>query len=278
LIHAVLAGSAQFLFSVLGAHLGFTFSQGFIDYALYYGMDTRPWLVLVFGPVYALIYYGVFRFVIERLDLMTPGREREEAAAVGAAAEGPDNFARELVLGFGGRRNIKSLDACITRLRVELYDVSKARPDRLKALGAAGVMNVGHSLQAVFGTRSENLKSDMEEYLKTPAVEDDAASPSVSAVVETVATAQIVAARDPAAAAKATGYIDALGGRENIEQVAACAVTRLRVTVRNANVVDEEALAAAGAQGLMRVGDSAMHVIVGPHADEYAAAMRSQLV
>jgi PTS system glucose-specific IIC component len=162
---------------------------------------------------------------------------------------------------------------------VELYDVSKARPDRLKALGAAGVMNVGHSLQAVFGTRSENLKSDMEEYLKTPpAVEDDAASPSVSAVVETVATAQIVAARDPAAAAKATGYIDALGGRENIEQVAACAVTRLRVIVRNANAVDEAALAAAGAQGMMRVGDSAMHVIVGPHADDYAAAMRSQLV
>lgn len=279
LIHAMLAGSAQFLFSMLGAHLGFTFSQGFIDYALYYGMDTRPWLVLVFGPVYALIYYGVFRFVIERLDLMTPGREREEAAAVTAAAGGPDNFARELVLGFGGRRNIKSLDACITRLRVELHDVSKASPDRLRALGAAGVMNVGRSLQAVFGTRSENLKTDMEAYLKTPAaVEDDAASPAVSAVVQTVAAAELVAARDPAAAAKATGYIDALGGRENIEQVAACAVTRLRVTVRNANAVDEEALAAAGAQGLMHVGDSAMHVIVGPHADEYAAAMRSQLV
>src|SRR3989449_7455515 len=162
-------------------------------------MAPRPWLVLVFGPVYALIYYGVFRFVIERLDLMTRGREREEAAAVTAAAGGPDNFARELVLGFGGRRNIKSLDACITRLRVELHDVSKASPDRLKALGAAGVMNVGHSLQAVFGTRSENLKTDMEAYLKTPAaVEDDAASPAVSAGGPTREGPQTRAPRRPA--------------------------------------------------------------------------------
>ena len=53
LVHALLAGSAQLLFNVLGAHLGFTFSQGFIDYVLYYGLDTRPWLVLVVGPVYA---------------------------------------------------------------------------------------------------------------------------------------------------------------------------------------------------------------------------------
>ena len=84
-------------------------------------------------------------------------------------------------------------------------------------------------------------------------------------------------ARDPGAAAKATGYINALGGRQNIQRVAACAVTRLRVDLRNAKAVDEEALAAAGALGVMRVG-SAVHVIVGPHAAEYAEAMQSQLV
>jgi PTS system glucose-specific IIC component len=278
LIHAVLAGSAQLLFSMLGAHLGFTFSQGFIDYALYYGMDTRPWLVLVFGPVYALIYYGVFGLVIERLDLMTPGREREEAAAATSAVAGSESFARELVFAFGGRRNIKSLDACITRLRVELHDVAKASPGRLKALGAAGVMNVGHGLQAVFGTRSENLKTDMEVYLKTDtAADDEAQLPTEAAAVESVVAPERVAAPDPGAAAKATGYINALGGRGNIQRVAACAVTRLRLELRNANAVDEEALAAAGALGMMRVGDSAVHVIVGPHAAEYAAAMQSQL-
>ena len=59
-----------------------------------------------------------------------------------------------------------SLDACITRLRVKLADVTKASPDSLKALGAAGVVVVGDGMQAIFGTRSENLKTEMEEYLK----------------------------------------------------------------------------------------------------------------
>jgi PTS system glucose-specific IIC component len=278
LVHALLAGTAQLLFNVLGAHLGFTFSQGFIDYVLYYGLDTRPWLVLVVGPVYALVYYGVFRFCIERLNLMTPGREREDAAAAAGAMASGDSLARQLVAAFGGRRNIKSLDACITRLRVELHDVAKASPARLKTLGAAGVMNVGKNLQAVFGTRSENLKSDMEAYLRTAGAEpdEDVAAPA-SAATPAIAVADDSIARDPAAAAKARGYIDALGGRQNIQTVTSCAVTRLRVTVRNAKAVDEQALAAAGAHGVMHVPGPALHVIVGPHAAEYAEAMQSHL-
>jgi PTS system glucose-specific IIC component len=283
LVHALMAGSAQLLFNILGAHLGFTFSQGFIDYVLYYSLDTKPWLVLVVGPVYALLYYGVFRFFIERLDLVTPGREREDASAAdiaGVAAAGGDPFSRQLVLAFGGRRNIKSLDACITRLRVELHDVSKASPARLKALGAAGVMNVGHGIQAVFGTRSENLKTDMEAYLKTAGPEADADEGAPSPAPPgplAAAVADVPRAPDPNAPAKARGYIDALGGRRNIQEVAAVAVTRLRVTVRDEDAVSEEALAAAGAAGFMRVPGSAVHVIVGPRAAEYAAAMKSQL-
>jgi len=276
LVHALLAGSAQLLFNVLGAHLGFTFSQGFIDYVLYYGLDTRPWLVLVVGPLYALIYYGVFRFFIERLNLMTPGREREDAASTAAAAGvgSGDSLARQLVAAFGGRGNIKSLDACITRLRVELHDVAKASPARLKALGAAGVMNVGKNLQAVFGTRSENLKSDMEAYLKTAGSgqDDEAIAPSAGAAPPEAATDAAIA-RDPAAAEKARGYVAALGGRGNIDTVTACGVTRLRVTVRDGAAVDETALAAAGASGVMHVAGPALHVIVGPHAAEYAEAI-----
>ena len=278
LVHALLAGLAQLLFNVLGAHLGFTFSQGFIDYVLYYGLDTRPWLVLVVGPAYALVYYGVFRFFIERLDLMTPGGEREDAAAATGAMASGDNLARQLVAAFGGRGNIKSLDACITRLRVELHDVAKASPARLKTLGAAGVMNVGKNLQAVFGTRSENLKSDMEAYLKTAGAEADADVAPASAAAPAIAVADESIARDPAAAAKAHGYIDALGGRQNIQAVTSCAVTRLRVTVRSAEAVDERALAAAGAHGVMHVPGPALHVIVGPHAAEYAQAIQSWLM
>ena len=58
-------------------------------------------------------------------------------------------------------------------LRVTLADVTKASPDSLKALGAAGVVVVGDGMQAIFGTRSENLKTEMQEYLKTAGPEAD---------------------------------------------------------------------------------------------------------
>src|SRR4029079_8571018 len=98
---------------------------------------------------------------------MTPGRESEADAETvqGARAASGDEFALQLVRAFGGRSNIDSLDACITRLRVKRKDITKASPEKLKALGATGVVVMGDGMQAIFGTRSENLKTEMEEYL-----------------------------------------------------------------------------------------------------------------
>ena len=92
-----------------------------------------------------------------------------------------------------------------------------------------------------------------------------------------MAIPEAVIARDSAAATKARRLFDALGGRENIQGVTACAVTRLRVAVRNANAVDGKALTAAGASGVMHVAGPALHVIVGPHAAEYAGEMQPLL-
>lgn len=105
---------------------------------------------------------------IARFNLKTPGREAEtEALATAGDTGATGEMAHDLVLAFGGRANIKSLDACITRLRVDLHDIKKASPEQLKGLGAAGVLVVGSGLQAIFGTRSENLKTDMEMYLQS---------------------------------------------------------------------------------------------------------------
>ena len=122
------------------------------------------------------MYYGLFRSVIRRFDLKTPGREVEADADAAGAAAAPaaGGLAGELVAAFGGRANIQSLDACITRLRVQLVDPERANPDRLKALGATGVVKFSNNLQAIFGTRSENLKSDMEAYLRATGSEPGA--------------------------------------------------------------------------------------------------------
>ena len=68
---------------------------------------------------------------------------------------------------FGGQENITNLDACITRLRVSVKSIEAVDQDRLKALGAAGVVVAGSGVQAIFGTKSDNLKTDMDQYLQT---------------------------------------------------------------------------------------------------------------
>jgi PTS system glucose-specific IIC component len=169
-----------------------------------------------------------------------------------------------------------SLDACITRLRVKLADVTKASPDRLKALGAAGVVVVGDGVQAIFGTRSENLKTEMEEYLKDAGPEADEVEGT--SPVETPPPAGLQPRlRDPDAPRKASAYIAALGGRANIVRVDACAETRLRLMVRDPHEVQEAALRAEGVAALVKLDGEILHLLVGLNADQYAAEMRAQL-
>jgi len=268
-LHALLAGFSQVLFSALGAKLGFTFSQGCIDYVLYYAKDTKPWLVLLAGPVYACVYYAVFRWGIDAFDLKTPGREEAaEAVAEGAVSD----HARRLVLAFGGRSNIKSLDACITRLRVSVDDASKVSEAVLKSLGAAGVVVAGSGVQAVFGTRSENLKTEMDIYLRGAGPEADLAGEACEGAA--AAKDEPQRPRDPNAAAAAERLLSALGGADRVKKVEECAYTRLRVELEDGASIDEAALSAAGAYGVMRLPGGAVHVLVGPAADQIAAQMR----
>lgn len=277
LIHAVLAGIAYFLCVALGIKHGMTFSHGFIDFVLLFPKSTHGLWLLIIGPIWALVYYGTFRWVIVKLNLKTPGREPEKVAKASATAVAGDEFSRELVLAFGGRSNIKNLDACITRLRVEVNDMGLANSARLKALGAAGVITVGNSLQAIFGTQAENMKTAMEEYLKRAGPEADLTErPSVLATsAATVATPVQLA--DPEMSKRGAQFIAALGGAANIEEIESCAETRLRLKVRDEAAVDEMALHDAGAWGLMRVASRTMHLLVGLHAERYADEMKSQL-
>ncbi|MDF1503676.1 PTS glucose transporter subunit IIBC, partial [Roseisolibacter sp. H3M3-2] len=203
--HAVLAGVAYLVCVLLGIRHGTTFSNGLIDFVVLFPNSTRGLWFLWLGPVWALLYYGLFRGMITRLNLKTPGREIEEGVPgdtvtpeamageggqipgardplPGAAAGG---MAPRLVEAFGGAGNIRALDACITRLRVEVNDPARANDAVLRSLGASGVLRVGSNVQAIFGTRSENLKTDMEEWMRgagaAPAVVAAAAPAPVAA-------------------------------------------------------------------------------------------------
>jgi len=276
-IHAVLAGVAYFLCIALGIKHGFTFSHGFIDYVVLFPKSHNALWLFVIGPIWAGIYYGVFYFVIRKFNLATPGREVEDETTRTAREAGGDQFALSLVRAFGGRSNITSLDACITRLRVQLADVSKANPDRLKALGATGVMVVGDGMQAIFGTRSENLKTEIQDYLKTAGPEADQADEKSPGKAVAPAAGVEAKLRDPDAARKAAAYVAALGGKENIVRVEACAETRLRLVVRDEQKINDDQLKAEGIAAVVRLPNNTCHLLAGLNADQYAAEMRGQL-
>ena len=276
-VHAILVGIAYLSTYLLDARLGYSFSHGFIDYALYYLKDIRPWIILILGPIFAVVYYFAFRGLIKWFDLKTPGREAETLDAADGKAMVADDFAKELVLAFGGKSNILGLDACITRLRVAVADMGKANPDKLKALGAAGVVTVGNNLQAIFGPKSDNLKTDMEEYLLTAGPEAELPEGAAAPKVQYKADALKPRARDADAPAKARAILASLGGSANVRQAEAAAETRLRVTVTDEAMLDEAALLAAGVQGILRLPDHVLHLLVGLNADQYAAEMKAAM-
>jgi PTS system glucose-specific IIC component len=219
------------------------------------------------------MYYGLFRWGIQRFDLKTPGREEADGAdAAAAPASSAGGLAAELVSAFGGAANIRSLDACITRLRIQVVDPARANPDRLKALGAAGVVAVGNNLQAVFGTRSENLKTDMEAYLRAGG---GAASAAIPPVPSEAAAAERPAPPDPEAIRSATSIMVALGGPANIASSEARALTRVRVKVVDPALVNEAALAPSGVRGVMRLDGNVLHLIVGAKAGAIASALKA---
>lgn len=184
-IHAVLTGLSLAIAYVLDIHLGFSFSAGLIDLLLYGGAPAAKNIPLLvgMGVVFFVLYYLLFRFAITRWNLRTPGREpedefeAEQAANLGEVAQSAttvatataparaDTKAEQVIAAFGGRENLVNVDACITRLRMEVADPAKVDQAKLKSLGAAGVIEVGNNVQAVFGTAAEALKNDIKDVL-----------------------------------------------------------------------------------------------------------------
>lgn len=173
-VHCVFAGLSFMLMQILNVKIGMTFSGGLIDFTLFGIIPNRtPWyFVLVVGAGLAVIYYFGFRFMIRKFDLKTPGREDETEEVSSSSSLGKGQLANEILIALGNKENLKSLDACITRLRVQVEDIEKVDKDKLKELGAAGVMVVGSNIQAIFGTKSDTLKSEINEIISGKLIVD----------------------------------------------------------------------------------------------------------
>ncbi|MBF0206210.1 MAG: PTS transporter subunit EIIC [Oligoflexia bacterium] len=195
-IHCIFAGLSFMTMHILNVKIGMTFSGGVIDYILFGVLPNRTqwWLVIPIGLVLAVIYYFGFRFAIRYFDLKTPGREDNSnednadkdntdnkvakiatststasapASAASGAAVANKSLAREVLARLGGGANIISIDACITRLRIEVKDSSIIDKAGLKSLGAAGVLEVGNSVQVVFGPKSDQLREEIKQIMNS---------------------------------------------------------------------------------------------------------------
>ena len=191
-VHCIMAGLSFFLMDILNVFIGMTFSGGLIDFTLFgilpsgAGVPTNWIKAILVGVGYAVVYYFLFKTLILKLNLKTPGREGDEEeaklyskadfqAAKGldgkeapSKAKGNDEIvqkAPEVLAALGGEENAVSIDACITRLRVEVKDKSKVDKDKLKALGAVGVVEVGNGIQAIFGAKADAYRHEINRIL-----------------------------------------------------------------------------------------------------------------
>ena len=182
-VHCVIFAFSAVFVSLLRIGVGFTFSGGLLDLVLYGilpGQARTNWLPLIpLGIAYFVIYFFVFRWVIVKFNLKTPGREDDDETATlhtkqdyldaknTTATVTEAELSANIVKGLGGKPNITSFEACATRLRVSVKDASKVDQPLLKQTGAVGTMIHGTGVQVIYGTKVSTIGPEVEDYLKT---------------------------------------------------------------------------------------------------------------
>ncbi len=172
--HAVLTGISLFIAASFQWTAGFGFSAGLVDYILSFNLPlaNKPFMLLLQGLLFAALYYFLFRFMITKFNLMTPGRgddELEEAVETDSATAAPTTKearfrqqAETILAGLGGPDNIRSIDNCATRLRLEIEDMDKINESKIKSAGVPGLNRVSkHDLQVIVGTEVQFVADEL---------------------------------------------------------------------------------------------------------------------
>jgi PTS system N-acetylglucosamine-specific IIC component len=247
-VHAVLTGLSLAIMHMLHVRLGFTFSAGLFDYLLSSGKGQNPLLMLPVGLAYFVIYYLIFTFAIRKFNLMTLGREDTPAVPVALDAVGSDR-ARGYIDALGGAANLKSVDACTTRLRLQVADGGRVNEAALKALGSRGLIRpAAGSVQVVIGPEADLLADEIRHAL---ADGGSTATPTFDR----------------------TAWNAALGGEGNVFAVEVTAGTRLRIEVGDAARIDADALKKLGAIEVVPFSSTLVHVVLSADAAAVATGL-----
>ncbi len=170
LVHAILSGVSAAICAALPFRVGFNFSAGFVDWFLSFKapMALNPWLLFPIGAVFAIVYYAIFRFVITKFDLKTPGRE-DDGEAEETIEIGNSDFAtmaKTILEGLGGKDNITELDYCATRVRVEIADYTQVDEKKIKSAGVPGIVRPSkNTVQVVVGPKVQFVFDEIKKLI-----------------------------------------------------------------------------------------------------------------
>jgi N-acetylglucosamine PTS system EIICBA or EIICB component len=312
-VHALLTGVAFVIMNALQVRLGFGFSAGLFDYVLNFSKATRPLLLLPVGLLYFALYYGLFRFVIVRFNLKTPGREEDAAITEGDSKSGRvvagspvAEGALAYIAALGGAANIVALDACTTRLRLVVADQSAVNAEALKRLGARGLVKPSaNALQVVVGTNADQVAGEIKAELKArggsagtaatqaahgwmgaiaapaaPVAAQSSASsrgmPHAPGAADSTAAERPLATAGTARASITAPTITSLLaalGGRSNVRTVESVSTRLRINIVDTSAVDESRIVSLGMRGVAVPTPGWMHVIVGPGAPEAGSSL-----
>lgn len=249
-VHAVLTGTSMVVMEMLNSRLGFGFSAGLFDFALNYKLATNPLLLLPVGMVYFFLYYGLFRFFIKRFNIQTPGREPIQLQAnTDEQPVGDAEKAQAFIHALGSGNNLISVDACTTRLRLQIKSQALINEAALKSLGALGVVRLGdQGLQVVLGPIADQVAGDIRaqwnssnQSIENPVPATQSGEPSNSIKLPQT-------------------WQDALGGKENIGSVKR-AQGRLMINLNKAELLDGARLQALGVKAIGQSENGVTHLI-----------------
>ena len=170
-IYAILYGIFTTITTLVGFRAGFSFSAGATDLVFSSSLPAaqKTWMIIPLGIAAFIVFYVVFRIAITKFDLKTPGREDDDLDEENITLANDDFTAMAAVIleGLGGSANVKSIDNCITRLRLEINDDNKIDEAKIKSSGAAGIIRPGKgNIQVIIGPKVQFVADEMEKLCK----------------------------------------------------------------------------------------------------------------
>ncbi|MGL4366673.1 MAG: maltose/glucose-specific PTS transporter subunit IIBC [Brevinemataceae bacterium] len=162
LFHVVMSGLGALVLALLGVAVGNT-DGNIIDLVIFgilQGMQTKWMLIILVGIVWFFIYYVVFKFFIEKMNLKTPGRDTNSGSSI------KNYLAEKILVGLGGKYNITTIDNCITRLRMQVKNKSLIDEELIKEAGALGVVILDdQNIQIIIGPQVYTVRKQLEKLL-----------------------------------------------------------------------------------------------------------------